>query len=98
VASKGFHGISELGRKNFTNGVLDDDESIRHARYALRSFLEFRFRVPAIPMFADGFVVFGAKFGAELLCPLFRHVNPQRNANRQNDAHDEDQHGRIEGG
>jgi hypothetical protein len=57
---------------------------------ALHSFLEFGFRMPAISMFADGFVVFGAKFEAELLCPLFRHVHPQRNANRQNDTHDED--------
>jgi hypothetical protein len=65
---------------------------------ALLSLLKRRFGVSAIPMFADGFVVLGAKFGTELLRLLLLHVHPQRYANRQNEAHDKDQHDRIDGG
>src|SRR5579862_2149554 len=43
---------------------------------ALHSFLEFRFRMPAVSMLGDGFIVFGAKFGMELLRPLFLNEHP----------------------
>jgi hypothetical protein len=65
---------------------------------ALCAFLKFRLRVPAITMFADGFIVFRAKFGLKFLRPRPVHVHPQRYANRQNNRHDQDQHHRIEVG
>jgi hypothetical protein len=49
-------------------------------------------------MFGDGFIVFGAKFGTEVLGPLFPNVHPQSNANRQNQTREKDQYGRIECG
>jgi hypothetical protein len=54
--------------------------------------------MPAIPMFGNGLIVFGAKFGTELLRPRFQNIHPESNADRQNKTSDENQHDRIEFG
>src|SRR5258708_4136229 len=59
------------------------------------SLLKLRFGVSPISMFADGSIVFRAKFRTEFLSPLFLNVHPQRNAHRKHDD-DDDQHDRIE--
>jgi hypothetical protein len=65
---------------------------------ACRSFLEFRFRVPPIPIARDSPIVFWAEFGAEPLSLPFLNVHPDSNSDRHHESHDKDHDGRTERG
>ena len=62
--------------------TLTEEKEAGVLYFAHRSFLEFRFRMPAIFICVDGLIVLGAKFGAERLRTFLLHVHPQRNAER----------------